>query len=75
MREGVLQTGVRGGHDGGEEGLHDDQDEVLYVDDVIHDCGGSYEVCLKNSTILLTPDCIAITGVSAPRCNHHHHHH
>ena len=33
MCEGILQTGVRGGHDGGEEGLHDVHDDVLSVDD------------------------------------------
>ena len=33
MCEGVVQAGVRGGHNGGEGGLHDGQDDVLGVDD------------------------------------------
>ena len=69
MREGVLQTGVRGGHDGGEEALHDDQDDVLCVDDdVIYEYEVNYEVCHKISSTLLAPDCIAVIDVTAPRC-------
>ena len=33
MCEGVLQTGVWGGHHGGEDRLHNDQDDVLGVGD------------------------------------------
>ena len=47
MCEGVLQTGVRGGHHGGAEGLHDDQDDVLGFDsDVIFDPDKSALHCI-----------------------------